>query len=336
MIKTPVVLIGYARPKETLDIIKMCRLVKPTKFYFIVDAPKNDEVKVLNQEVKNLVNEIDWDCDLHTYFIEKNVGPFEAYNIAMDFTFKQENRLIFLEDDKLPSMSFFYFCEELLEVYENDKRILFISGLNGRQIYPTDYNYDYFFTGMNTSWGHALWKRTYDQFKDALQFINDDYYKNQLIKLYKLDGDKHNFQKEINNYVKYGRNNGHNPSMEFYLMGPLKYLTNSLVIVPTKNLISDVGATLYTVHGDEYKMMTKRQKKWYFRETYELDFPLKHPPYVVKDLTYLSNKSVFDSLIFFVEKVERMILILRFKGLRGLISKITTRIRILLNRDYLK
>ena len=62
MIKSPVVLIGYARPKETMDIINILRKVKPPKFYFVVDAPKNNEVKILNKQVKELKNKIDWLC----------------------------------------------------------------------------------------------------------------------------------------------------------------------------------------------------------------------------------------------------------------------------------
>ena len=264
MIKSPVVLIGYARPKETMDIINILRKVKPPKFYFVVDAPKNNEVKILNQQVKELKNKVDWQCELQIYFIETNVGPFEAYNIAMKLVFETEDRLIFLEDDKLPSESFFYFCDELLERYKNDERIFFISGMNQKGIYPTDYRYDYFFSSINTSWGHATWKRTYDKFGESLEYITDEYYKKAVSKLYRRDGYGLNHLREINYFRKYGIYNGHVPSMEFYLLGPLKYLYNSAVIIPSVNLISDVGATVNTANGDDFKLLSNRQKKIIF------------------------------------------------------------------------
>jgi hypothetical protein len=331
MISTPVVIIGYARPKETLDIINVCRVVKPSKVYFIVDGPKNKEIQILNTKVKQLTDFIDWGCNLQTHFIDKNVGPFEAYNIAMDVAFENEDKLIFLEDDKLPSVSFFYFCDELLDKYKNDERIFFISGMNQKGNYPMDYKYDYFFSSINTSWGHATWKRTYDKFKYSLRFVEDQYYNNAVSKLYIRDGYGNSYMREINNYREKGKHNGHVPSMEFFLLGPLKYLFSSIVIIPRLNLISDVGATTHTANGDEFKLLTKRQQNAYFREIFEIQFPLKHPPFMVVDLNYLKYNKFKYTILYFFEKIQRALLILRYRGINALILKLKKKIQIIRN-----
>jgi hypothetical protein len=336
MISTPVVIIGYARPKETKNIFETCLIAGVTRIYFIVDAPKinDDKLEELNTKVKNIPNLFESDIEIKKLYLTENVGPFQAYNIAMKFAFSNEERLIFLEDDKIPSISFYQFCDILLERFSDDERVLFISGLNGKNVYPLDYEYDYFFADNNTSWGHALWKRTYEKYSSTINYYKKSYYRDNMHKFNRIDRSITSLIKQVRDYEEYGTSSGHVASMEYYLMGPLRLLSNSLVIVPTKNLIMDVGATDYTVHGDSLKMLTRRQRKWYFRETFELDFPLNHPPFMMKDFSYLSKDSFFSMLINYVDKVERVILILKHRGLKGLYDKIRTKILIFMNKKY--
>lgn len=322
----PLVLLGYARPKETKKIIDIVNLSNICKVYYFVDFPKDSsdsKLISLNLEVKALSDYFDSKIEVENIFFDENLGPFAAYNYCMSYVFNREEELIFLEDDKLPSLSFFCYCKELLDRYRNDERVLFISGLNQRNESISNYHYDYFFSKINTSWGHAVWKRTYDKFHSVYEIYKSEYYKSLIFETYKFNLENNQMLKEGLSFFEFGNYNNHVASMEFYLLGPLRYLTNSVVIVPTLNLISDVGATEYTVHGDEYKLMTRRQKKIYFRETHEMTFPLKHPPFLIPDLNYtLVKTSIFTSIIQIFEKVERAFLILRFKGLRALIRKL--------------
>ena len=334
----PVVLLGYARPNETKQIIERINMSKTKKVYFFVDFPNNTNDSKLvrfNNEVKALVSSFNKNIDVEPFFFEKNVGPFEAINRSTEYVFVREEELIYLEDDKLPSVSFFEYCSNLLEKYRHDERILFISGLNNSSLIYEDYPYDYFFAEINSTWGHATWKRTYDKFNYAFEFFKIKYYKNLINETYKFKGIKHDVLSEIESYLEYGKYKGHVASQEFYMLGPLRFLTNSIVIVPSKNLISNTGATEYTFHGDEYKLMTRRQRKIFFREVFELDFPLKHPPFVMTDFrfTKANNNFLTKSLLFF-EKIERSFLIIKHKGLKGLIDKIKIKIKILKNEEY--
>lgn len=339
MVNAPVVLLGYARPNETKQIIDRINQSETKKVYFFVDFPNDTtdaRLMKLNADVKALVDTFNEVIDVESVFFENNVGPFEAYNQCMSIVFSKEEELIFLEDDKLPSVSFFSFCSELLDKYKNDERILFISGMNSNSAILVEYKYDYFFADVNSSWGHAIWKRTYDKFDSIYHVIQDEYYKKLIQQTYILRKNTHNVLGEIQSYLEHGKYNGHVASMEFYMMGALRILTNSLVIVPSKNLISDTGATEYTVHGDEYKLMTRSQKKIFFKETYELSKPLKHPPFVISDFRFNKTPYIpFKRILWFLEKTERAYLILRYKGIKFLLKRFQRLIKIKRNKDYL-
>jgi len=339
MVYAPVVLLGYARPNETRQIIDRINQSKTKKVYFFVDFPNDiDDAKLmkLNADVKALNSTFNKEIDVESVFFENNIGPFEAYNQCMSIVFSKEEELIFLEDDKLPSVSFFSFCSELLAKYKNDERILFISGMNSNKVILEDYNYDYFFANVNSSWGHGIWKRTYDKFDSIFHVIKDEYYKKLIQQYYILNKNRHNVLEEIRSYLVHGKYNGHVASMEFYMMGALGLLTNSIVIVPSKNLISDTGATEYTVHGDEYKLMTRSQKKIFFKETYELTSPLKHPPFVISDFRFNRTPYIpFRGILWFLEKTERAFLILKYKGVKFLFKRLKRLIKIKRNSDYL-
>jgi hypothetical protein len=82
---------------------------KPKKLYFYsnkarVDRP--DEVRN-NEEIRSWVKEIDWDCELHTFFREEYVDVYTSVQGAMDWVFENEEQAIVLEDDCVPSVAFF-------------------------------------------------------------------------------------------------------------------------------------------------------------------------------------------------------------------------------------
>lgn len=70
--------------------------------------------------------------------------------------FENEEMGIILEDDCLPSQSFFWFCEELLERYKDDERIGHIGGCNFQKRIKRG-NVDYYFSIYNYIWGWASW-----------------------------------------------------------------------------------------------------------------------------------------------------------------------------------
>ena len=161
-ITTPVLLLAFNRPAKTRDVFECIRRAQPQKLYVAVDAPREnrpDDVENCNQ-VKAIVKNVDWPCETHYLFHERNQGCTLAGKKAWDWLFSQEEEMIFMEDDGVATDSFFVYCQELLERYRNDERIAYIGGVNFGQKYG---DASYFFTRYSVStYGMATWKRVYD------------------------------------------------------------------------------------------------------------------------------------------------------------------------------
>ncbi|MFM7437420.1 MAG: glycosyltransferase family 2 protein, partial [Snowella sp.] len=114
--KTPVVLIIFRRPDKTLQILEKIRQVKPSKLFVICDAPrpeKPDECEKCEKS-RAIIDTIDWDCEVIKNYAETNLGPSRRIPSGLDWVFGQVEEAIILEDDCLPDVTFFRFCEELL------------------------------------------------------------------------------------------------------------------------------------------------------------------------------------------------------------------------------
>lgn len=105
---TAVLFETFARPQYARQVFDQIKKAKPKKLYFYsnkarVDRP--DEVRN-NEEIRSWVKEIDWDCELHTFFREEYVDVYTSVQGAMDWVFENEEQAIVLEDDCVPSVAF--------------------------------------------------------------------------------------------------------------------------------------------------------------------------------------------------------------------------------------
>ena len=93
---------------------------------------------------------IDWECEVHRNYQERNLGCMIAGYTSHQWAFSLADKCMVLEDDVVPSQSFFPFCKEMLDRYEHDERISMVAGFNVDEVTP-DIPYDYFFTSASAS-----------------------------------------------------------------------------------------------------------------------------------------------------------------------------------------
>ena len=165
MIESPILLITFNRPDTTQKVFDVIKKAKPSKLYVFNDGPRPDNHKDLKarEEIKTIINKVDWECKLFTDFSEKNLGCGLGVSGAITWAFENEDRLIILEDDCVPSLSFFDYCDYCLEKYKNDNRVMQVAGNN----YTENHNYtndDYLFSKYGHIWGWATWKRAWINF----------------------------------------------------------------------------------------------------------------------------------------------------------------------------
>src|SRR5262249_21771261 len=83
---------------------------------------------------------------------------------GLKWAFDQVEEAIVFEDDTLPSQSFFPFCQELLERYRDDERIVHISGNNYAPGQEITSRYRYRFSRYDHIWGWATWRRAFQNY----------------------------------------------------------------------------------------------------------------------------------------------------------------------------
>ena len=129
---TPVVVIAYNRPTKTLRLLNCLKKIKLSKIIFICDGPKqnNNLDKNKCKKVNNLIKKIKLNCKKEYIISTKNLGLRNRIYSGLNQVFKKYDRAIILEDDCIPNISFFYFCEKTLKIYSKNKKIAGISGNN--------------------------------------------------------------------------------------------------------------------------------------------------------------------------------------------------------------
>ena len=157
--KTPIGFLIFNRPDLTEKTFKSIAQVKPEKLFVIADGPRFEEEKEKCDKTRSIIEKVDWDCDVVTNFSDSNLGCGLRESTGFDWVFSQVEEAIFLEDDTLPSQSFFYYCQDLLERYRHDERIMHINGDNS--LNQVRNSYSYFFSKYVHGWGWASWRRAW-------------------------------------------------------------------------------------------------------------------------------------------------------------------------------
>lgn len=181
MYNIPILFIIFNRFDTTEQVFEQIRKQKPKYLYIAADGPrKNREDDIENcKKTREIVNKIDWDCELKTLFRDENLGCGIAPSNAIKWLFDNEEMGIILEDDCLPHPDFFPYCEELLNKYKDDSQVKIVSGDNF-QNGITRGNASYYFSAYTHIWGWATWRRTWDEYSFSLDNISKKEFKNIL------------------------------------------------------------------------------------------------------------------------------------------------------------
>ena len=119
---TPVLLLAFNRPDLTLKVYDVIRLVKPKKLYVSIDGPRlNNQTDLTNINIiTSIFNNIDWDCEFKLNKFNNNLGCGMAISQGINWFFKEVEYGIILEDDTIPSISFFEITSKLLNKYSSN------------------------------------------------------------------------------------------------------------------------------------------------------------------------------------------------------------------------
>lgn len=305
-IDVPVAIIFFNRSEPLKKCFEAVKNARPTKLFLIQDgARENNSTDLENiQKCRDVVEKVDWECDVVKIYSDKNLGCGKRIYTGLKEAFTHVDRLVILEDDIVASIDFFRFCEEMLERYKDDERIIDITGMNHCKTNERC-PYSYFFSEIGSCWGWATWKRSWDKMEYNFDFLDDKYAVDCFIKSHYR---KRKIRKQmIEESAKRRKilSSGGKLSAWTHQYMMEGYFQSGLTIVPQKNLTSNIGLTPDSGHAvATIKKIPKGLQRVFFMETPKLEFPLKHPKYVIEDNTY--GKEVIKILgIYGIRKVTR-------------------------------
>lgn len=275
LVDVPVRINIWVRPECQRRQFEVLKQARPSIIFLQSDGGRNSkEWEIIKEHRRMFDLEIDWECKVHKIYEEKNLGMYAMGTKVEKYIWEHVDRCIFLEDDYIPAISYFRFCAELLEKYKDDKRIGMISGNNVFTEYPDAGQYDYFFSETGWSiWGTATWKDRMENQVFPLPYHNNVYIKNCLKN--SLSAFWYN---KVKGYCNGSLVDGHLPGSEYY------YAVNSVLyhrlsIIPTKNMINNIGIQGAHAHVSKHK----GDAQFFNLPTFEIEFPMHHPEYVIDD-----------------------------------------------------
>lgn len=325
---SPVLIIFFNRPSTLKKVFERVREVKPPVLFLAQDGPrdKKDFEKVM--ECRKIVEKIDWPCEVYRNYEEKNLGCDPNVYKALDWAFSIVDRLIVLEDDDIASFSFFRFCDELLERYKCDERIQTISGFQRLEKYE-DCPYSYYFSMINAGVGWATWKRVWEDVKKHSCFpvLKDNYSLENLRMLEKEVFPKYYSETSKNLEITRQKDEKENKHSSWErLLGQTMMSESRLSISPCYNLVTNIGLTDDATHSNsDLRMFHPKIRRLFFMKAYELEFPLKHPPVIIRDMVYEKKfKKEFPGSKSdkFMLKIDYAFRLLLYKGPKVLLKKI--------------
>ena len=281
--KTPVVLLIFNRPDTTRRVLEAVRAVRPSTLLVVADGPRPHVPSDTERcaETRALIDGVDWACDVRRKYADANMGLADRVASGLTWAFAQVETAIILEDDCVPHPSFFRFCTELLDRYAADTRIMAIAGDNF-QFGARTAEYSYYFSRYPHCWGWATWRRAwrfYDHSMAAWPHIRerkllDDIFESRSASRYWTRIFDATYSGRVSSWAN-----------RWTLAC---WLQNGLSILPAVNLVSNIG---FGSHGTH----TRDDSPFGNMEVHPLAFPLKHPPYVVRDAAadWITQRTLF-------------------------------------------
>lgn len=285
LVDISVLILFFNRPQQLSQVFEQVRKARPSRLFLYQDGARSERDVPGIEACRKIVSQIDWECDVHHNYQQVNAGCDPSNYNAQKWAFSLSDKCIIFEDDSIPSVSFFRFCKEMLDKYEHDTRISMIAGFNPEEITP-DVPYDYFFTTTFSIWGWASWRRVIDQWDEHYTFLDDTFNMQQLRGLIK----ERKFRSDF--LFMCQRHREHRKAYYETIFHASILFGSGLSIVPTRNMINNLGATADSTHFvGSVHTMPKGYRRIFTMKRHEVEFPLKHPRYVIENVAY--KKSVY-------------------------------------------
>jgi len=265
-LQTPILFLIFNRPQQTFRVFESIRKIRPSKLFIAADGPRPlvPEDAIRCAEARQIIDKIDWECEVQLLFRKENLSTKTAVSSAINWFFEQVEEGIILEDDCLADPSFFNYCTKLLERYRNDEQVMHINGSN--YLLGKEFNFkgSYYFSNLCHPWGWATWRRAWSKYDIEMKALDDFFTNNKLARITKNpDSVKH--YKSVLKKTAIGEINTWDYQWFFCI-----WLHEGIALTPSKNLVSNIGFGQDATHTNYKYTRLSNMKRFEIK-------PLVHP-----------------------------------------------------------
>ena len=297
--KTPVAFLIFNRPEKTQRVFEAIRKAKPRKLLVVADGSRPDKPGEAERcaETRAIIDRVDWECKVIKNYSDVNLGCGRRVSTGITWVFEQVEEAIILEDDCLPNQSFFQFCEQMLEKYREDERIMKISGTNLLGEWKSN-SQSYSFSYYGGIWGWASWKRAWKYYDYEIKLWSKDEVRERIRDV--LGSEEQFKAREEILWKAYHENKKYN--WWDYQWDFARWCQSGLSIVPSVNLVTNIG------FGEDATYTKNKRSSFANRPSRELKFPIEFKEFTVVDREY--DKKLYEKVFKkenLVKKIKRKI-----------------------------
>jgi len=267
-----VVFMIFNRPDNTRQVFETIRAAAPSKLLVIADGPRANRPVEAEKcaAARAIIEEVDWECEVQTNYSETNLGCRLRIASGLTWAFELVDKAIILEDDCVPSASFFPYCAELLDYYESDERVMMISGDN-HLLGRAGTSDSYYFSRYAHLWGWATWRRAWAKYDLNMtdwpeirdRGLFDQYVWKRSERFWWASVFQSAFEGNVDTW-------------DFQWVYSI-WANSGLCIAPARNLVRNIG-----VHSDAtHTTRTTKETVYTSLGAEELELPLTHPATVL-------------------------------------------------------
>jgi hypothetical protein len=265
----PVLLVIFNRPELTRRALAAFRRVRPKTLLIVADGPRSAAESAICAQTRDVISEIDWECSVRTNYADENLGCGIRVHTGLDWAFAQFEELIVVEDDCVPTDSFFSFCAELLAHYRDDERVMHIGGFNLQPTSPVT-NHSYYYSKYTLASGAwATWRRAW-RFYDASLASWPVAKSEGLVENWCDDPYERKYWSEIFDRMHRGA-----PDVWDYQWNYACWIQNGFAILPSVQLATNIGFGADATH-------TKSPIPSLMLPPGEID-RIEHPPFMIRN-----------------------------------------------------
>lgn len=290
---TPILLLAFNRPDLTARVFQRIREVRPKALFVAADGARPDrpDEAMLCDAARAVVERVDWPCNVQTLFQSEHKGCKRGVQSGISWFFENVESGIILEDDCVPAISFFGYCQELLQRFRNVDPVMMIAGTNRlREWKSREQSYHASYYGG--VWGWATWRRAWMHYDPAMARW-ERHADRELVRT--LLGDEQQFRWRAAQFDAVHR--GEVDTWDWAWVFA-RLVRGGVSLVPSRNLVANVGFDARATHT------VNSRSRWADLPTFEMPLPLRHPATLEVDrhydrtyYTHMARRSRLASLL---------------------------------------